>query len=225
MGVFQRIKDMTKASIHDMLDRVEDPIVMLNQYLRDMEEEIAQAEVTVAKQLAHERRMLQKVGETKRRRDDSEQKAEQLIRSGQEEAAREALEEKLYYDEKLAEYEDMYKTAKEQADDLQSQLHEMKDEFYKMRNKRNELKARARMASAQKQMSEISSVHTLESGHASKGFHRMEEKIMEMEIEADLGRKPYRAGRTEGAASDPAKEARIDEQMEALKEKVKQASQ
>ena len=51
MGVFTRIKDMTKASINEVLDKVEDPIIMLNQYIRDMEEEIAQAEVTVAKQI------------------------------------------------------------------------------------------------------------------------------------------------------------------------------
>lgn len=43
MGVFKRIKDMTKASVNDMLDKVEDPIVMLNQYLRDMEAEIHEA--------------------------------------------------------------------------------------------------------------------------------------------------------------------------------------
>ena len=34
MGVFTRMKDMTKASIHEVLDKIEDPIVMLNQYLR-----------------------------------------------------------------------------------------------------------------------------------------------------------------------------------------------
>ena len=63
MGVFKRIKDMTKASVNDMLDKVEDPIVMLNQYLRDMEAEIHEAEVTVAKQMANERRMKQRVDE------------------------------------------------------------------------------------------------------------------------------------------------------------------
>ena len=61
MGVFKRIKDMTKASVNDMLDKVEDPIVMLNQYLRDMEAEIHEAEVTVAKQMANERRMKQRL--------------------------------------------------------------------------------------------------------------------------------------------------------------------
>ena len=66
MGVFKRIKDMTKASVNDMLDKVEDPIVMLNQYLRDMEAEIHEAEVTVAKQMANERRMKQRLDEAER---------------------------------------------------------------------------------------------------------------------------------------------------------------
>ncbi len=222
MSVFKRIKDMTKASIHEMLDRVEDPVVMLNQYLRDMEEEIAQAEVTVAKQMAHERRMLHRVEEIRRRRDAAEQKAEQFIRSGQEEAAREAIEEKLYYDEQLEEYQNLHQSAKEQAAELQEQLHQMKDEFYKMRNKRNELRARAQMAAARKQLASISSVPTLGSGHASKGFHRIEEKIIEMEIEADLIRSPYKAGRVSNPESDPVRQARVDEQLEALKQKVNQ---
>jgi phage shock protein A len=63
MGVFKRITDMTKAGMNEMLDKVEDPVVMLNQYIRDMEEEIAQAEVTVAKQIANERKLLQRLEE------------------------------------------------------------------------------------------------------------------------------------------------------------------
>lgn len=78
MGVFKRIKDMTKASVNDMLDKVEDPIVMLNQYLRDMEAEIHEAEVTVAKQMANERRMKQRLDEAERTSVQRESQAEAL---------------------------------------------------------------------------------------------------------------------------------------------------
>ncbi len=84
MGVFQRIKDMTKASVNELLDKLEDPIVMLNQYLRDMEEEIAKAEVTVAKQMANERRLKQRVDEFNRLAQEREQLAMNALKDGQE---------------------------------------------------------------------------------------------------------------------------------------------
>ncbi len=94
MGVFSRLKDMTKASINEVLDRVEDPILMLNQYLRDMEAEIAQAEVTVAKHMASERMLKQQKDESARIAARKEAAAEQALRNNQEAAARQALEEK-----------------------------------------------------------------------------------------------------------------------------------
>lgn len=225
MGVFSRIKDMTKASIHEVLDKVEDPIVMLNQYIRDMEEEIAQAEVTVARQMATERQLKQRLDEAVRLAADREGKAAAALMNGQEAVARQALEEKLYYDEKTAEYTDLHASAQQQAQELMQQLHEMKDEFYKMRNKRSELVNRAQLAKAKKQMAQVTSNSVIESGNASRGFHRMEEKIMQLEVEAEIARKPYvPAGGIAGASSydaaNAAKQAKIDEQLAQLKSKL-----
>ena len=49
MSIFKRVRDITVASINEILDKVEDPVAMLNQYLRDMESEIQKAEVAVAR--------------------------------------------------------------------------------------------------------------------------------------------------------------------------------
>jgi phage shock protein A len=71
----------------------------------------------------------------------------------------------------------------------------------------------------------VSSLHTIESGSASMGFHRMEEKIMQMEAEADVLRAPYRPNNAAYTSPvDAEKQLKVDEQLQALKNKMGKSS-
>ncbi|MEB3102165.1 PspA/IM30 family protein [Ferviditalea candida] len=220
MGIFKRIGDLTKASIHDLLDKVEEPVAMLNQYLRDMEEEIAQAEVTVAKQIANERRIGQRLEETRRSVEERSLQAMSALKEGREAIARKALEEKLYLEQKAEEFAGLHEQAQTQAEELKAQLHEMKEEFYKMRNKRNELASRVQLAKVKKQMSQVSySGQTIEGGSASRNFYRIEEKIFRMETEAEVARQAYVPG-VSRETLNAAQQEIIDQEMRVLREKL-----
>ncbi|WP_166242138.1 PspA/IM30 family protein [Paenibacillus turpanensis] len=186
MGIFKRLRDMTMASINDLLDKAEDPIKMLNQYLRDMQDDIQDAEIAVAKQIAIEKKFKQQKEEAAEMVDKRAQQAMTALEQGNEDLARRALQDKKEHQARLDEMTRQYDIAKANADQLRAQLQEMKDEFTKMKNKKDLLVARAEAAKAQKSINQAMSGFGKD--NAAKGFDRMSEKVMQLEAEAEASK-------------------------------------
>jgi phage shock protein A len=182
MGIFKRLRDMTMASINDLLDKAEDPVKMLNQFLRDMEEDILEAETAVAKQIAIEKKFKLQFEESEEMVTKRTEQAMKALETGNEDLARRALEDKKEHQGRYDELKRQYDLAKTNADQLRAQLTEMKDEFNKMKNKKDLLIARAETAKAQKQINQAMSGFGTD--NAAKGFDRMSEKVLQMEAEA-----------------------------------------
>lgn len=184
MGIFKRLRDVTVASVHDVIDSLEDPVVMLAQYMRDMEVEIGKVEVAVARQVALEKKFRQQWEEAAALAAKRERQVKLALSEGEDELARRALIDKKHYEARAQEYEALYRTAAEAAVQMREKLAQLKDEFYQMRAKKFALMSRAQVARTQKQVN--LTIAGLGGESASRGFARMEEKVLRMEAEAEL---------------------------------------
>lgn len=187
MSVFKRIRDMTVAGINDVLDRVEDPGAMLNQYMRDIESEISHAETALARQNAMEKKWGGLIDGMTERLHKRERQAQLAVDTGEDDVARRALQDKAYCQAKLDEYRAQYETAQAQKHLLGEQLRELKDKYDEMRNKKYALAARANVAQASKQMH--AAMTSVDTESAAQGFSRIEERVMMMEADATAYRK------------------------------------
>jgi phage shock protein A len=194
MGIFKRLRDLTMASINDLLDKAEDPVKMLNQFLRDMEEDIQDAEAAVAKQIAIEKKFKQQYEEAQEMVAKREEQAMKALEAGNEDLARRALKDKKEHQARAEELKKQYDIAKENADRLRNQLAEMKEEFGKMKNKKDLLVARAEAAKAQKKINQAMS--GFGSDNAAKGFDRMADKVAQLEAEAEASNELKSSRRT-----------------------------
>jgi len=220
MGMFKRLRDLTAASINDLLDKAEDPVKMLNQFMRDMEEDIMDAETAVAKQIAVEKKFKQQVEEAEDMVQKRSEQAVKALEQGNEDLARRALEDKKEHQTRFDEMNHQHDIAKTNADLLRSQLNEMKDEFNKMKNKKDLLIARAESAKAQKSINQAMS--GFGTNNAAKGFDRMTEKVMQMEAEAQASSELRSSNRSLDDELDKLGSggSEIDDEMAALKAQI-----
>ena len=231
MGIFNRLFNITQAAANELLDKLEDPAMMMNQYVRRMQDEIANAQHELLKQEALAKGMQQQAHEASVLAEQYEKTALEAMRAGQEAHAREALTAKLHYEEKAKEYGAWHDNAKRQIAELAVRLETAKAELPQLLKKRDELVNRMQQAAAKSRTSMPSfsaGPAVLDGGSASRGFQRMEEKIALWEAHLEASRSPYATqayggpygGPVSAGAANPAKASLVDEQLELLRKKL-----
>ncbi len=183
MSIFKRLRDLTMSNINAMIDKAEDPIKMTDQYIRDMTEDLEDAEKAVAAQIAIEKKFKALFEEQEALVAKRTQQAHTAAQAQNVELARRALEEKKAAETKMNEYKTNYDQNKASADNLRAKLEEMRKQLTEMKNKRETLVARYNAAKAQNEINKAMTGFSSDS--ASSGLKRMEEKMMQMEAQAE----------------------------------------
>ena len=91
MRLFQRIGDIIAANLNDLVDRFEDPEVMLKQAIREMETMIAEATGGAARAIAGERLLARELADHEQKAARWRARAEEAVSRGDDDLARQAI--------------------------------------------------------------------------------------------------------------------------------------
>ncbi|MGM1047142.1 MAG: PspA/IM30 family protein [Bacillota bacterium] len=217
MGVFGRVKEIAVADIHHMLDRMEDPIPMAKQYIRQVEEQLDHTRQALIQQLAAEQKYDVMIARAKEMVGKRLRQAELAVERDEEPIAEIAVQDKLYHERLVQEYEGQREVIRQQADLLRKQTVQLTDMHQDLQNRLFFLVSRIDAARSMK--SAYSTLTNLDTDRVERGFTRVEEKLCYLETSMNV--RQYGS-----AASHPAEKLDVFEAQEDIKaelDRIKEA--
>ncbi|WP_299093251.1 PspA/IM30 family protein [uncultured Metabacillus sp.] len=216
--LFKRVKTVVDAELNALLDKAEDPVKMLEQFMRDMEADIRDAESAVAKQIANEKMLQKKYEDAQKMVEKRDEQAIIAVEAGNDDLAKRALEDKKIHKQTADTLKESYERAKLDSDSLRKKLDEMKAEYYEMKLKKDSLKARAETAKTTTKINRTLS--GIGSDESRRGFERMEEKVLQYEAEAETSEDMRSANRSLDDEFAEMEKNDVDDELAALKRKL-----
>jgi len=182
MGIYKRIKDIAAADINDALDKWEDPVSMLKQYLRELQNEIDKAHDALAKQLYIENKYEKMIEETVQIIVKRNRQTELAVEKNENDIAKLAIADRIKQEEKLLVYQQQYASIQSQTQLFCEQLEKLKEKYEELQNRRLVLMSRANVAKISSEIGKTLMTNTPEK--AARGFARMEDRILQYEARA-----------------------------------------
>lgn len=183
MAIFQRVGDLIKANINDLLDRAENPEKMVKQIIIDMEKELQQCTDALGQAMGSQRQMKKQLDKAQAESKSWEDKAKLALKAGNQDLAKQALAKKVNADNQAAQYQQMYDQCTAQVDNIRAQVDALKMKLDEARSRQSTLIARSKMADAQKSMAKT--LGNMDSSSAFNKLDKMEEKIENKEAQAE----------------------------------------
>lgn len=183
MSLFKRLRDLTLSNVYALIEKAEDPIKLTDQYIRDMTEDLQDAEKAVASQIALEKKFKKLYEEQEALLQKRTEQSHIAVQEGNLDLARRVIEDKQAVETKLIEYKEAYAENQLLANNLRAKLDEMRKQLTDMKNKRDTLVARYQAAKTQTEINKAMS--SFGGSSAAAGMKRMEEKMLQAEAMAE----------------------------------------
>lgn len=183
MAILSRFADIIKANVNAVLDKMEDPAKMIDQYMRDMMEDLAEVKRDTAGVMAEETRTKRLMDENQAEIAKYEDFAKKALQSGKEDDARVFIGKKQQLEASGAGLVTAYAAAHENAVKMRQMHDKLTSDIQTLSARREMIKAKVSVAKTQAKINEVSSsVGRAQS--AMGAFERMEDKADRMLDEA-----------------------------------------
>lgn len=176
MGMLDRFTTIIKANINELLDKAEDPAKMVDQYLVQLGDNLAEVKQETAGVIAEETRSQRAVDDNNTEIEHMEDLAKKALQAGNEGDARTFLAKKQELVTKGAELEKAAETAKTNADKMRQMHDKLVSDIESLKSRRETIKAKAAVAKTQEEVNDFTSGAD-KAGAAIDAFNRMEEKV------------------------------------------------
>ena len=184
MSILSRFNDIIKANINALLDKAEDPAKMIDQYLREMTDDLAEVKGETASVMAEETRTMRLADENQAQVDKYDALARKALQAGNETDARVFLARKQELEAAGAGLKTAYAAAHENAVRMREMHDKLARDIETLKSRRQSIKAKVTVAKTQEKINELSSASEKVNG-AMGAFERMEEKANAMLDEAN----------------------------------------
>lgn len=215
MGVINRLSNMFKAKVNTTLDEMENPIQLLDQKIRDMEQSLNSAKLSSAQILGNVHEIEKKIENASRDSKEFDQKVKLAMSKGNEELAKKALAKKLEADKTYETLTITHVDAAKKAEIIKSSLRELEEEIDKTRNYRDEAAARYNNAEASKKINEI--LANVETKTNKINIEDIERKIQSKESLAE-GLEDLRTDNSLDKEFEKLSETDLDEELKKYKQ-------
>lgn len=221
MGILDRFTTIVKANINELLDKAEDPAKMVDQYLVDLTESLAEVKKETAGVMAEETRTQRAVDENAKESERMEGLARKALTAGNEGDARVFLAKKQKLDATGAELAKAAEAAHANADKMRQMHDKLVSDIEDLKARRETIKAKAAVARTQEMVGGFTSGSD-KAESAIEAFNRMEAKV-DRDLDAanamaELNQAPVdEAAALEAKYADAADDAAVDDALAKLK--------
>ena len=222
MGIITRFKDIMAANFNALLEKVEDPEKMIDQYLRNLEEDLGEVKKETASVMADEKSAKRKLDECTAEIAKMGEYARKAVVSGNDEEAKAFLRKKADLTEQQVVLQGQYDLACSNSQKMRQMHDKLETDIASLKTRRETLKAKVKLAETQQKLNQLGS--GIESaGNNMAAFERMEEKVNKMLDEADAMAQLNEAGASDDIDSltqkydAESKASEVDDELAALK--------